>query len=1194
MTNSSTLADYKNGHAGETIIVCGCGASLNEFKNPQDFITIGVNDVGRLFTPDYLVVLNPPQQFKGDRFQYVRNSKARAIFTQLDLKLKHPNVVRIKLGKRGGTDFSDPTVLHYTQNSPYVALCLAAHLGAKRIGLIGVDFTDHHFFAKTGRHHLTRQLSRIDGEYNALGRALEQLGIEVVNLSRESRLTAFRKGSIEELAVNRHYDRVPAKENIIRSEELIWEGNIKPPRIFFVNYKFLSCGDVFRTGLKNAAADLNLEVAEAYWNDPQLPAKVKRFHPDLLFVVHGRKFVKKWNGQFQQYHRSVWLLDEPYEVDDTAKFSRQFDTVFVNDPNTIHRHQNAHYLPVGFDPHVYFETEDERVYDVGFIGGYNSVREKLLTGLLKKKLLSYIVGGPWRNEALRSICLSPNIPASETAALYQKTKIVINIFRERHHFNRQNISAYSLNPRIYEALACGSLVVSEYRPEIKELFPELPVFGEEDELLKIVDDLLRHPDKFEETRQACQKHLSAQRYQDRLKRVVEICLNTQLEKSTPHPISADCGITDTKELIQIQEESMANIEKSVPEPVDIVMLTYNRLKYLQQTVDALFESTEYPFRLTIVDNNSEPDVRHYLEAHEDKFHQVIFNEKNEYVPAFHRGIEKTTSEIFVATEPDIVVPKLSPCWLTQYMEIFQENPKLGLLGIRLDRKDHSPLTPHWSGGIDNAPVYNRRVLLGNVGVWMMALRRKAYPGAFPSDNGICAAVRKKQYEVGYTKDIIARHLGWYEYRDYPEYLLEKSKRPHSCFPYYAEAKLVDEKKLNIRKRPTIILTTFNGRLEWLKDLLISIQAYTPQPFSMIVVDNGTTDGTQNYLKDLDWVTTIRNEKNLDDTKGVNQALKQAETDYIVKLDTDTLLAGAGWWEEVYQYMEAHPNVAIAGDVWNPGFSLKSRLYKKGWNPEEYGKDHWAHVQGGFMVLRRKALEQIGHFNEDYPHEGMDVEISFRALSYGWDLGSLSFVSSKIIHEANFSSSFKIYHPVRNSSLRRTIIGRIQNSTVLNNSVNGNIQFGKNGDCLQHLKQGAQCEINNGYIFITGQGWDNCLVSKLSYQNLVFKVDIKDLRGSAILKIRMQDPGNPASNSYHIILGEWGNYIAKENHVFQRFKRPRGKLIPLQIGARDNQVEVRIGGIMVAQFYDDALKEGHVYLGIKDGQAKFVNPHILVY
>lgn len=100
-----SLPDHRNIHAGETIVVCGCGASLNEFERPGEFITIGVNDVGRLFTPTYLVVLNPRQQFKNDRFKYVEQSKAQAIFTQLDLNLNHPNVVKFKLGQRGGTDF---------------------------------------------------------------------------------------------------------------------------------------------------------------------------------------------------------------------------------------------------------------------------------------------------------------------------------------------------------------------------------------------------------------------------------------------------------------------------------------------------------------------------------------------------------------------------------------------------------------------------------------------------------------------------------------------------------------------------------------------------------------------------------------------------------------------------------------------------------------------------------------------------------------------------------------------------------------------------------------------------------------------------------------------------------------------------------------------------------------------------------
>lgn len=187
------LAGFRGLHAGATAVVCGCGASLTELSDPERFLTVGVNDVGRIFQPTYLVVLNPRSQFKGDRFRYVEESGARAIFTQLDLGLRHPHVVRFKLGPRGGTDLSDPERLPCTRNSPYVALALAAFMGARRIGLIGVDFTDHHFFAPTGRHPLERSFAQIDREYSRFGAALGELGVEVVNLSRSSRLTAFPK-----------------------------------------------------------------------------------------------------------------------------------------------------------------------------------------------------------------------------------------------------------------------------------------------------------------------------------------------------------------------------------------------------------------------------------------------------------------------------------------------------------------------------------------------------------------------------------------------------------------------------------------------------------------------------------------------------------------------------------------------------------------------------------------------------------------------------------------------------------------------------------------------------------------------------------------------------------------------------------------------------------------------------------------
>ncbi len=194
-----TLASFKDIHKGETIIVCGCGSSLNFFEHPEQFITIGVNDVSRRFHPDYLVVVDHRRSFSKKRFEFVKNSRAQYLFSQLDPGRVQPETVRFRLGRKGGTDFSNPNVLHYSLNSPYVAMCLAVHMGASRIGVIGVDFTPHHFFGKTGRHRLTPHLPRINSHFKRLGGELTRKGIRVVNLSSQSRITAFPKGEIEQL-----------------------------------------------------------------------------------------------------------------------------------------------------------------------------------------------------------------------------------------------------------------------------------------------------------------------------------------------------------------------------------------------------------------------------------------------------------------------------------------------------------------------------------------------------------------------------------------------------------------------------------------------------------------------------------------------------------------------------------------------------------------------------------------------------------------------------------------------------------------------------------------------------------------------------------------------------------------------------------------------------------------------------------
>jgi len=180
-------ADLRNAHANSKIVVCGCGSSLPLLTDPKRFVTIGVNDVGRMIDPDYLVVVNHRDGFGPDRWGFIKNTKAKYVFTHIkNLMLDEPTkAVQIRLGKFGGVSW-DQEAVSYTSNSPYIATIIAGYMGATKIGLIGVDFTKNHFFAETGEHSLKRKLPNINHEYQALQRAMAERGVSLVNLSPTS------------------------------------------------------------------------------------------------------------------------------------------------------------------------------------------------------------------------------------------------------------------------------------------------------------------------------------------------------------------------------------------------------------------------------------------------------------------------------------------------------------------------------------------------------------------------------------------------------------------------------------------------------------------------------------------------------------------------------------------------------------------------------------------------------------------------------------------------------------------------------------------------------------------------------------------------------------------------------------------------------------------------------------------------
>lgn len=290
---------FKNCHRGEKIIVCGCGESLNLLRKRQpECITIGVNDVGRLFNPDYLVVLNQKSQFARGRYIYVENSRAKAVFSHYRLSLNYARLVQFTLGRYAGTDTEDPYSLPYTKNSPYVAVCLAAYMGASEIGLLGVDFTDHHFFGQTGQHPLVGRLAKIDQEYHQLVESFREKNISLVNLSPTSRLISLKKISIQKFLCEKN-----KKSLSVSKPDSVEYGRKSAMKIQIEKHNGGLIGG-FMDALAGSAEALGYAVTRVSPKPTDRPNAVK--------VV--------WNGRNCRNHKNIvycehgWLPREAYQV----------------------------------------------------------------------------------------------------------------------------------------------------------------------------------------------------------------------------------------------------------------------------------------------------------------------------------------------------------------------------------------------------------------------------------------------------------------------------------------------------------------------------------------------------------------------------------------------------------------------------------------------------------------------------------------------------------------------------------------------------------------------------------------------------------------------------------------------------------------------------------------------------------------
>ncbi len=191
------------------MLVCGLGESLASLPFPPGCLSIGVNDIGRAFTPTYLLCMDPLNVFGQGRRRFIENSHARFVFSDPDTGIVGSNVISCALDYSDRARAADDDFIYHRGpplTSTYLALQLAGYMGAAVIGLIGIDLCGGYFFDPGQMHNLNSAVEALNRMFLELGQELGAGGTRVVNLSDRSLLTVFPHMSIDEFGVARKSD----------------------------------------------------------------------------------------------------------------------------------------------------------------------------------------------------------------------------------------------------------------------------------------------------------------------------------------------------------------------------------------------------------------------------------------------------------------------------------------------------------------------------------------------------------------------------------------------------------------------------------------------------------------------------------------------------------------------------------------------------------------------------------------------------------------------------------------------------------------------------------------------------------------------------------------------------------------------------------------------------------------------------
>ena len=207
-----------------------------------------------------------------------------------------------------------------------------------------------------------------------------------------------------------------------------------------------------------------------------------------------------------------------------------------------------------------------------------------------------------------------------------------------------------------------------------------------------------------------------------------------------------------------------------------------------------------------------------------------------------------------------------------------------------------------------------------------------------------------------------------------------------------------------------IIICVHNALADVQRCLESIIRHTTQPYSIILVDDGSDAPTRDYLSEFARAHSailLRNEEPRGYTRAANQGLRRSSADFVVLLNSDTVVTSE-WLDRLIACAVSNPQFGIVGPLSNTASwqSIPDIEQQGDWaaNPipagmplEEMGAlvarysarlfPPVAFLNGFCLMIRRQVIDQIGYFDEENfgPGYGEEDDYTLRAREAGWAL-----------------------------------------------------------------------------------------------------------------------------------------------------------------------------------------------------------------